>query len=47
MDSILILDKHMYFVYKNVNKTRTYIYEDKKKGNMTQNVYYSYEELEQ
>jgi hypothetical protein len=47
MDSILILDKHMYFVYKNLNKTRTYIYEDKKKGNMTQNVYYNYEELKQ
>jgi hypothetical protein len=32
MDSICILDKHMYFIYKNFNKTRrTYIYEGKKK----------------
>jgi len=33
MDSILIMDKKMYFVYKNLNKTRgTYmIYEDKRR----------------
>jgi hypothetical protein len=33
MDSILIMDRKMYFVYKNLNKTRgTYmIYEDKRR----------------
>ncbi len=32
MDSILIMDRHMYFTYKHFNKTkRTYIYEDKRK----------------
>ncbi len=31
MDSILIMDKHVYFTYKNFNKTKgTYIYEEKR-----------------
>ncbi len=49
MDSILILDRHMWFTYKIFNETRgIYIYEDKKKkGNTTQNVYYNKKKLEQ
>ncbi len=41
MDSILIMDRKMYFAYKNLNKTRrTYmIYEDKRKRKYDPNIY--------